>query len=92
MFPEGDPHTPEGGQGTALLRGELGVERVMKREMMAKVGGYDLKTNFPNTRPVVGLGAAWLANDFAVRASLRAEGITSADRVYTEFLELQKKF
>ena len=86
-------HSWDGGEGELVLRGRLGVERVLGgAETAADVSGERLGSQAARTRGVLGLGAAYRWNRWSLGGEVSASGPGSDDNGYAASLRLGMQF
>ena len=86
-------HSWAGGEGTLVLRGRLGVERVLGDvETVADVSGERLDSQAARTWGVLGLDAAYRWNQWSLGAGISASGLGSDDSAYAASLRLVMQF
>ena len=86
-------HTWEGSDRELVLRGRLGVERVLgDAETVADVSGERLGSESARSRGVLGLGAAYRSNGWTLGGEVSASGSGSHDSGYAASLRLELQF
>ncbi len=86
-------HSWDGGEGKLVLRGRLGVERVLgDGKTSADVSGERLGSEAARTRGVLGLGAAYRWNRWSLGGEVFASGPGSDDSGYAASLRLGMQF
>ena len=86
-------HSWDGSERELVLRGRLGVERVLgDAQTVADVSGERLDSEAAPTRAVLGLGAVYRWNRWTLDGEVFASGLGSDDGDYTVSLRLGTEF
>ena len=86
-------HSWEDSDRELVLRGRLGVERVLgDTETVADVSGVRLGSESARTREVLGLGAAYRSNRWSLGGEVSTSGFGSHDSGYAASIRLGMQF
>ena len=86
-------HASAGGGRALVLRGNLGVERVLgDAKTVVDVSGERLGSEAAGVRGVLGLGAAWRWNRWSLDGELSAAGLGTEDSGYAASLRIGMQF